>query len=198
MSIGGSSLSPAWIQLMGDIEGRMLSSLTSSRPGLGQALAQLFLMAGAAIAPGAVPGFAGELGRMDARAFFALAETLESTAKQAYWRMGKLLQTVLANRDQPSVQLRGLQRELQLTFEDEDFHERAFRWMTTWMDAAGRFKPGLSAEECVHQIIDLLPQPPEPIRGTEPREGALYVVTDGGVGALAKRYGIELVVIPEE
>jgi len=43
-----------------------------------------------------------------------------------------------------------------------------------------------------------LPQAPEPIRGTEPRRNALYVVTDGGLGALAKRYGIELVVVPEE
>src|SRR5437868_8615428 len=112
--------------------------------------------------------------------------------------MGNLLKEVLANREEPSVQLQGLQRELRLTYDDEEFHKRAFLWMTGWMDAAGRFKRGLSKQECVQQIIDLLPQAPEPIRGTEPRGNAIYVVTDGGVGALAKRHGIELVVVPEE
>ncbi|RKH52687.1 hypothetical protein D7Y23_06215 [Corallococcus sp. AB050B] len=198
MSVGGGPLSPTWIQMMGNLEGRMLSNLTSARPSLGKTLAQLFLMAGTMIAPGVVPGFAGELSSMDARAFFALAATLESTAKQAYWRMGQLLKNILVNRENASVQLRGLQRELELTFQDEDFHERAFVWMLNWMDATGRFKRGLEKEECVHQIIEMLPRMPEPIRGVEPRQDALYVVTDGGVGALAKRYGIELVVVPRE
>ncbi|NMO18776.1 hypothetical protein HPC49_14035 [Pyxidicoccus fallax] len=198
MSLGNGPLSPAWLQVIGEVEGRMLCRLTPARPSLGQTLARLFLMAGAAIAPGAVPSFARELDTMNARAFFELAATLELTAKQAYWRMGELLKELLAKREEPSVQLQGLQRELHLTYDDEDFHERAFLWMTTWMDAAGRFKRGLSERECVQQIIDLLPQAPEPIRGTEPRENALYVVTDGGVGALAKRHGIELVVVPKE
>jgi hypothetical protein len=96
------------------------------------------------------------------------------------------------------VQLQGLQRELHRAYVDEDFHERAFSRMTTWMDAAGRFKRGLSERECVQQICDLLPQAPEPIRGTEPRGNSTYVVTDGGIGALARRHGIELVVVPEE
>jgi hypothetical protein len=135
---------------------------------------------------------------MDARAFFMLAATLELTAKDAYRRMGDLLELFLAKREEPSVQLQGLLRELRLACIDEDFHHRAFLRMTTWIDAAGRFKRGLDRKECVQEISDLLPRAPEPIRGTEPRGNVTYVVTDGGIGALAKRYGIELVVVPEE
>jgi len=51
-------------------------------------------------------------------------------------------------------------------YEDEDFHERAFLcWMTGWMDAAGRLRRGLSERQCARQIVDLLPQAPESIRG---------------------------------
>jgi hypothetical protein len=82
-------------------------------------------------------------------------------------------------------------------YEVEDFHERAFLWMTGWMDAAGRLRGGLSERECARQIVDLLPQAPESIRGAEPRGNAIYVVTDGGVGALARQHGIELVVVVE-
>jgi len=198
MSVGGGPLSPTLLQVIGEFEARLLCNLTPARPTLGQALARLFVMAGAAIVPGAVPGFTRELGTMDARAFFELAATLELTAKQAYRRMGDLLGLLLAKREEPSVQLQGLQRELRRAYVDEDFHERAFSRMTTWMDAAGRFKRGLSKRECLLEICGLLPQAPEPIRGTEPRGNATYVVTDGGIGALAKRHGIELVVVPEE
>ncbi len=198
MSVGGGPLSPELLQVIGALEGRLLCSLTPTRPTLGQALARLFVMAGATLVPGAVPDFARELGTMDTRAFFELAATLELTAKQAYRRMGDLIELLLAKREQPSVQLQGLQRDLHRAYLDEDFHERAFRWMTRWMDAAGRFKHGLSARECVQQICDLLPQAPEPIRGTDPRGNSTYVVTDGGIGALARRHGIELVVVPEE
>ncbi|AKJ03218.1 hypothetical protein ATI61_118113 [Archangium gephyra] len=198
MSAGGGPLSPELLQVIGSLEGRLLCSLTPTRPTLGQALARLFVMAGAALVPGAVPDFARELGTMDTRAFFELAATLELTAKQAYRRMGDLIELILVKREQPSVQLQGLQHDLHRAYLDEDFHERAFRWMTRWMDAAGQFKRGLSARECVQQICDLLPQAPEPIRGAEPRGNSTYVVTDGGIGALAKRHGIKLVVVPEE
>lgn len=198
MSLGDGPLSPALLQFIGDLEGRLLCSLTPARPSLGEALSRLVVRAGAAIVPEAVPGFAREFGTMDVRAFFVLAATLELTAKQAYRRMGDVLRLLLAKREEPSVQLQGLLRELHHAYRDEDFHERAFLRMTSWMDTAGRFKRGLSKRECAQQIIDLLPQAPEPIRGTEPRGNAIYVVTDGGVGALAKRYGIELVVVPEE
>ncbi len=198
MSGGGGPLPTAMLQFIGSLEGRLLCSLTSARPTLGQVLARLFVMAGAEIVPGAVPGFTRELGTMDARAFFALAATLELTAKQAYRRMGDLLKLLLAKREEPSVQLQGLLRDLHRAYVDEDFHQRAFLWMTRWMDGAGRFKRGLSEQECVQQICALLPQPAEPIRGTEPRGNSTYVVTDGGIGALARRHGIELVVVPEE
>lgn len=198
VSLGGGPLAPAVLQTIGAIEGRMLCSLTPARPTLGQALARLCVMAGAVLAPGAVPEFTRELGSMKAREFFELAATLELTARQAYRRMHDLLSSLQAKREEPSVQLQGLQRELHLAYLDEDFHERAFLRMTSWMDAAGRFKRGLGERECVQQICDLLPQAPEPIRGTEPRGNSTYVVTDGGIGALAKRHGIELVVVPEE
>lgn len=198
MSLGGGSLAPAVVQAIGALEGRLLCGLTPARPTLGQALARLVVMAGAVFTPGAVPEFTRELGTMNAREFFELAATLELTAKQAYRRMGDLLELLLAKREEPSVQLQGLRRELHRAYVDEDFHERAFSRMTTWMDAAGRFKRGLINRECVLQICDLLPQPTEPIRGTEPRGNAIYVVTDGGIGALARRHGIELVVVPEE
>ncbi len=198
MSVGGGPLPPALIQVIGGLEARLLCSLTQARPTLSKAFAQLCVMVGAVIVPGAVPGFARELDTMDARAFFELAATLELTAKQAYRRMGELLKLFLAKREEPSVQLQGLQRALHRAYIDEDFHERAFLRMIGWTDAEGRFKRGLSATECVQQISILLPQAPEPIRGTEPRGNALYVLTDGGIGALAKRYGIELVVVQEE
>jgi hypothetical protein len=198
VSLGGRPLAPAVLQAIGSLEGRLLCSLTPTRPTLGQALARLFVMAGAVLAPGAVPEFTRELGTMNAREFFELAATLELTARQAYRRMGDLLKLLLAKREAPSVQLQGLQRELHRAYLDEDFHERVFLRMTTWMDATGRFKRGLSERECVLQICDLLPQVPEPTRGTEPLGNSTYVVTDGGIGALAKRHGIELVVVPEE
>lgn len=198
MSLGRGPLAPAVLQSIGALEGRLLCSLTPARPTLGQALARLFVMAGSVLVPGAVPGFAGELGTMNAREFFELAATLELTARQSYRRMRDLVSLLRAKRDTPSVQLQGLQRELERAYLDEDFHERAFLWMTRWMDSAGRFKRGLSERECVQQICDLLPQAPEPIRGTEPRGNSSYVVTDGGIGALAKRHGIELVVVLEE
>ncbi len=198
VSLRGGPLAPAVLQAIGALEGRLLCSLTPARPTLGQALAQLFVMAGAVLAPGAVPEFARELGTMNAREFFELAATLELTARQAYRRMSDLLRSLQAKREEPSVQLQGLQRELHRAYIDEDFHQRAFLRMTGWMNAAGRFKRGLSERECVQQICDLLPQAPEPIRGTEPRGNSTYVVTDGGVGALARRHGIELVVVPEE
>jgi hypothetical protein len=198
VSLGGGPLTPAVVQAIGALEGRLLCSLTPARPSLGQALARLFVMAGAVLAPGAVPEFTRELGAMNAREFFELAATLELTARQAYRRMRDLVSLFQAKREEPSVQLQGLQRELHRAYLDEDFHERAFLRMTRWMDASGRFKRGLSERECVQQICDLLPQAPEPIRGTEPRGSSTYVVTDGGVGALARRHGIELVVVPEE
>jgi len=34
-----------------------------------------------------------------------------------------------------------------------------------WMDAAGRLRRGLSERQCARQIVDLLPQAPESIRG---------------------------------
>ncbi|NRD43297.1 hypothetical protein [Corallococcus exiguus] len=197
MSLSGSLLTPEVIQAIGEMEGRMLCALTPARPGLGQALARLITWAGAVLAPGAVPEFARELGVMNAREFFELAATLELTAKQAYRRMHELVRSLLARREAPSVQLQGLQRELFRAYQEEDFHEKAFSWMMKWMDSAGRFKSALSKRECLQQICDLMPQSPEPLRGTEPREGVLYVVTDGGLGALARRYGIELVVMPE-
>jgi hypothetical protein len=135
---------------------------------------------------------------MNTREFFEFAATLELTAKDAYRRMRDLLSLLRAKREESSVQLKGLQRELDRAYLEEDFHERAFRWMTRWMDATGRFKRGLNEDECAQQICDLLPLAPEPIRGTEPRGNAIYVVTDGGIGAFAKRHGIELVVVPEE
>jgi hypothetical protein len=198
VSLGGGPLAPVVLQAIGALEGRLLCFLTPARPTLGQSFARLFVMAGAVLAPGAVPEFTRELGTMNAREFFGLAATLELTARQAYRRMIDLLSSLLAKREETPVQLKGLQRDLHLAYLDEDFHERAFLRMTSWMDAAGQFKRGLSKRECAQQIIDLLPQAPEPIRGTEPRGNAIYVVTDGGVGALAKRYGIELVVVPEE
>ncbi|WP_257455532.1 hypothetical protein [Archangium lipolyticum] len=198
VSLGGGPLAPAVLQTIGALEGRMLCSLTPAQPTLGRALARFCVMAGSVLAPGAVPEFTRELGTMNAREFFELAATLELTARQAYRRMHDLLSSLQAKREEPSVQLQGLQRELHLAYLDEDFHERAFLRMTRWMDAAGRFKRGLSERECVQQICDLLPQAPEPIRGTEPRGNSTYVVTDGGIGALARRHGIELVVVPEE
>ncbi|MCY1077820.1 hypothetical protein [Archangium lansingense] len=198
VSLGGGPLAPAMLQAIGTIEGRLLCSLTPARPTLGQALAQLFVTAGVVLAPGTVPEFARELGSMNVREFFELAATLELTARQAYRRMSILLSSLRAKREEPSVQLQGLQRELHRAYLDEDFHQRAFLRMTGWMNAAGRFKRGLSERECVQQICDLLPLAPEPIRGTEPRGNSTYVVTDGGIGALAKRHGIELVVVPEE
>ncbi|WNG49122.1 hypothetical protein F0U60_37165 [Archangium minus] len=198
LSLGGGPLAPAVIQAIGAFEGQLLCNLTPARPTLGHALSRLVVMAGAVLAPGAVPEFTRELGAMNVREFFTLAATLELTAKQAYRRMHDLLSLLRAKREEPSVQLQGLQRELHRAYVDEDFHERAFSRMTTWMDAAGRFKRELSEPEYFQQICDLLPQASEPIRGTEPRRNSTYVVTDGGIGALARRHGIELVVVPEE
>lgn len=198
MSLDGGALAPEMLQTIGQLEGRLLCLLTPSRPNLGQALARFIVMAGTVLAPGAVPGFARELGTINAREFFQLAGTLELTARDAYRRMGELLKSLQAKREEPSVQLHGLQRELHYAYLEEDFHERAFSRMTTWMNATGRFRGSLSQRECVQEICDLLPQPEEPIRGTEFRPGVLYVLTDGGIGALAKRHGIELVVVPKE
>jgi hypothetical protein len=198
MSVGGGPLSPTFIQLMGTLEGQLLCSLTPARRTLGQAFARFFVMAGAVVVPEKVPEFTRDLGTMNAREFFELAATLELTARDAYRRMRALLKSLQAKREEPSVQLQGLQRELKRAYRDETFHERAFRWMTGWMDASGRFKRGLSKEECVREICALLPRAPKPIRGTEPRGNEMYVVTDGGIGALARRHGIELVVVPEE
>jgi hypothetical protein len=198
VSLGEGPLAPAVLQAIGDLEGRLLCSLTPARPTLGRALSRFFVMAGAVLVPNAVPEFTRELGTMNAREFFEFAATLELTAKQAYRRMSALLRSFRAKREEPSVQLQGLQLELELAYREEDFHQRAFLWMTGWMDAAGRFKRGLIKRECIQQVCDLLPLAPEPIRGTEPRGNATYVVTDGGIGALARRYGIELVVVPEE
>jgi hypothetical protein len=198
VSLGGGPLAPAMLQAIGTLEGRLLCSLTPARPTLGQAFARLFVTAGAVLTPGAVPEFARELGSMNAREFFELAATLELTARQSYRRMSNVLSSLQTKRGDPSVQLKGLQRELHRAYIDEDFHQRAFLRMTGWMNAAGRFKRGLIERECFLQICALLPQAPKPIRGTEPREDSTYVVTDGGIGALARRHGIDLVVVPEE
>lgn len=192
------SLKPAFKQFISQLEGQLLCSLTPAHPDLGQALARLIVRAGTVVVPKAVPGFAQELGSMELREFFELAETLELTARQAYKHMHELLSSVRAKRKKPSVELHELQRELHLTYLEEDFHQRAFSRMTTWMDAKGRFRRGLIEEECVQQICDLLPPPSEPIRGAEPRRKAIYVLTDGGMGELAKRHGIKLVVVREE
>ncbi len=195
MSMGDGPLSPALIQIIGTIEARLLCSLTPARPTLGQALARLFVMAGAVLAPGAVPEFTRELGTMNAREFFEFAATLELTARQTYQRMSDLLSLLLAKREVRPAQLEEFLSDLDLAYLEEEFHERAFLRMTSWMDAAGRFKRELSERECVQQICDLLPRPREPIRGTEPPGESTYVLTDGGIGALAKRHGIELVVV---
>jgi len=198
MSLGVGPLEPTFLQALGMMEGRLLCSLTPARPTLGQALARLFVMAGALIVPSVVPGFTLELGPMSAFEFFKLAATLELTAKQSYRRMGGLLRAVQARQEIPSVQLKGLQGALDRAYLEEDFHHRAFSKMTTWMDRAGRFNRRLSERECVEQIIALLPPAPEQLRGTDPRGSSTWVVTDGGIGALAKRHGIELRVLPEE
>jgi len=196
--MSSGSLAPALKKLIGQFEGQLLCSLTPSRPDLGQALAQLIVKAGTALAPKAVPKFAGELDSMDLREFFGLAETLEQTARQAYKYMYGLLSSFRTKLEKPSVDLHEFQRELYLTYLEEDFHQRAFSRMTTWMDTKGQFQHGLIEGECVQQIIDLLPLPSEPIRGAEPRGNAIYVLTDGGMGELAKRHGIELIVVQKK
>ena len=90
--------------------------------------------------------------------------------------------------DAPSIQARGLRRALAQVRREEEFHEKAFGLMGTWMNAAGDFDPGLDENQCVLRVSDLLPR-------AGFAAGSNVVFTDGGLGTLFQRHGIVLEVV---
>jgi hypothetical protein len=186
----GRNLTADLLIWLGAMEGRLLAALTG-RPGLRRVLAALALRVGAAVMPGAVPGFAAELAELGPREFFLLCGALETTARQSYARMAELagMLAASAERDgQPSLQLENLVRGLHLTELDEAFHEQAFHEMAGWVEG-GALDPQLTGRDCALRLARLLPRGE---RST--RDGRLLVVTDGGLGKLFKHHGISLAI----
>jgi hypothetical protein len=184
------ALGAACRKLKGRLDGAMLDVLTAAEGGYERTLAQAMAWVAARLAPGQVPAFVTRLPQANLREYFLLAAALERTAKDSYERMAEILPPVIINSS--SMQPQGLLKPVEDTGKDETFHQLAFTEMASWLALDGTFKEGLDDKACVKTLRKIL----SATTGVRAFEGAApsTFTSDGGLGPLFRRYGLEVVV----
>jgi hypothetical protein len=190
--------------LIGAMEGDFLDILTRSR-NLARFVRVFALRLASWVNRDAAPPFTRQLTTLDSGAFFALCETLESTAVASYTHMlalAKRLQNQMAKENRSNLLLDDFAFKLALILGEEIWHESAFREIATWVKADGTFEDGLVDEACLERIKQKAPASLRPKVGDAPLGAtrgprAFVVSSDAGFGRLFKKYGLNFKVQPQ-
>lgn len=177
------SFDAALAKTRGTMDAAVLDRLTGEEGGIQRALARAATWITGKVVPEMVPPFAGDLPRANLGEFFVLAGALEQTARQSYERIAHLVNDLSLRVN--SIQMIGLRKPIKNVGLDEQFHERVFAEMQTWVDAEGRFRPDLQPDSCLRTLKQLLIDTTG-IARYQSRGGVRtpVVPTDGGLGSL--------------
>lgn len=186
------------VELQGTLEGWVTRGASS-----GSILARLLIAVGAAL--GQAPEFSRELREMSLERLLRFYAELETTARMGYARM---LQLVTRLGDDPEA-LAALgptfRFDVARIFCEESFHEAAFLEMASWVEPDGSIAPGRSPEECVRALHELcernltmaalrtsVSQIGPRLESSDPGTPGSAWASDGGMGGLFTRYGLDV------
>lgn len=180
-------------RIQGTADAVVIDWLTNPSVGVEPLLARAVTWLGHLLKPKEVPAFALEMPATNLGEFFLLAQALEHTARDSYTRMSELIPVIA--KASLSTQPLALVKVIKDTQLDETFHHLAFGQMAAWVQPDGQLDPAVDAKAGIKTIQKLLIDTTG-IQGMGFRGlGPAPVQTDGGLGPLWTKYGLQVKVV---